>query len=390
MSLRASVAGATSMLRPSRVHVDYSALAGNYLALQAQAPTGCVVVPTIKADAYGHGAVMTMRACWEVGARYFAVASLAEALELRHAGLTCPVLVMSYIPAAAINIAASHNITATVYDEGLADMYKAELLPCNKLTVHVKIDSGMGRLGVPLTRAQGLVRQLRAGSCFDVEGILTHYSRADDDAEWTARQTAAFVEVLKVIEAAEGPFRYRHGMNSAGLLFPAAAAAQSVYQGNMARTGIALYGCVPGPLSVMPSALKPAMTWVSEVAQVKTLPPGHSIGYGNTYVTSASETVALVPVGYSDGFRRGPTNAGEVLIHGVRCPIRGRVSMEKTVVSVQHLPRPVAIGDEVVLLGRQGDEVITAEDVGGRIGTINYEVLTSALARVRRQWSPLL
>lgn len=156
---------------------------------------------------------------------------------------------------------------------------------------------------------------------------------------------------------------------------------------NLARTGLALYGCQPSSLKSLPDGMAPCIRWASEVAQVKTLPPNSPVGYNNTYITSTTETVAMVPVGYGDGFRRGPTHQGHVLIGGVRCPIRGRVSMEKTMVGVDSVPGGVKVGDEVVLLGSQGDENITPDDVAAILGTISYEVMCAALPREPRRYT---
>ncbi|MBC8099920.1 MAG: alanine racemase, partial [Armatimonadetes bacterium] len=202
-------------------------------------------------------------------------------------------------------------------------------------------------------------------------------SAADDDPMYTAEQVVAFKNVLRPLRGSGIQFKYIHAANSAGML----TVKDDLF--NMVRCGIALYGLHPSQKVRLPEAFKPVMTWKTVVAQVKTLPAGHMVGYGNSYRTQREETVAILPIGYGDGFRRSP-NWGEVLIHGKRAPILGRVSMEKTIVSLAHLPH-VTIGDEVVLLGKQGDDALTAEEIASKLDTINYEVVCGVLARVPRR-----
>jgi alanine racemase len=187
-----------------------------------------------------------------------------------------------------------------------------------------------------------------------------------------------FRNVIKPIQATTGfRFKYIHASNSAAMLaYPEA-------HFDMVRTGIALYGLDPSNERTLPPEFAPVMSWKTIVAQVKTLPPGHPVGYGNTYITSSEERIAILPVGYGDGFRRAPYNWGEVLVRGMRAPILGRISMEKTAINVSHI-EDVSIGDEVVLIGQQGDQTLRMEQIASRLGTINYEIATNVLARIPR------
>jgi alanine racemase len=221
-------------------------------------------------------------------------------------------------------------------------------------------------------------RHLLKMSGLEVEGVYTHFSSADSDPEYTALQVRRFRDLTVPLRAAGFKFRYVHAANSAGTL------ASPDNHFNAVRVGIALYGLSPSDTVRVPETFQPVMSWKTLIAQVKTLPAEHPVGYGNTYKTRTEERVAILPVGYADGFRRAPYHWGQVLVRGQFAPIIGRVSMEKTIISVNHIP-DVSIGDEVVLLGTQGNNRITADDVAERWGTISYEVVCSVLPRIPRR-----
>lgn len=366
-------------LRNSWVETDLNAIAGNVRGLKARVGNDVTLFAVVKADAYGHGAVAVARTALLNGASYLAVASLAEALDLRDAGIDAPILVMSYTPAHGVRQAVRQHITVTLYDLDLAREYDRIARENGaRLKVHVKVDTGMGRLGVLASAAMPFFRHLLKLSHLDVEGVYTHFSMADEDADFTAAQVKAFRGILAPLKAAGYYFRYTHAANSAGTL------ASKDNHFNAVRCGLAMYGLSPSETVRVPESFRPALAWRTVIASVKVLPPGHTIGYGNTYRTTNEERVAVIPVGYADGLRRGPSNQGVVLVHGQRAPIRGRVSMEKTVISVDGIPG-VGIGDEVTLLGAQGGDTITADEIADRWGTINYEVVCAVLARVPRQ-----
>jgi alanine racemase len=364
--------------RPAWVEIDLDALAGNVAGIKALIGPNVTLFAVVKADAYGHGAVAVARTALQHGAEVLAVANIGEALTLREAGITAPILMMSAVPVSEIREAVRHDLTVTLYDLEQAQAFDREARDAGgKLRAHVKVDTGMGRLGVLSTDAMAFFRHLMRLPSLDLEGIYTHFSRADDDPDYTAYQMKVFKDVLAPLRAGGFGFRYIHAANSAGTLSSAA------HHFNAVRVGVALYGLSPSEWVRVPESFRPVMRWKTQIAQVKTLPPGHPVGYGNTYVTTETERVAILPVGYADGMRRGPANQGEVLVRGYYAPIRGRVSMEKTIVSVQHIPEARA-GDEVVLMGEQGDEAITADLIAARWGTISYEVVCSVLARAPR------
>lgn len=370
------------LLRPPRaswVEIDLDALANNVRALKRIVGSAVTLFAVVKANAYGHGAVQVARTALLNGAEHIAVASLSEALELRNAGIAAPILVMSYTPAQMVRQAVTEQITLTLYDLELARAYdRAARTAGGKLRVHVKVDTGMGRLGVLAAEAVTFFRALLPLSHLEVEGIYTHFAAADDDRDYTMEQIATFKKVIAPLRASGINFRYIHAANSAGTLLTSAA------HFNAVRVGLAMYGLSPSAEVPVPKNFAPVMAWKTMVAQVKTLPPGHSVGYGRTYVTERETRIAVIPVGYSDGLRRAPQNWGYVLVHGQPAPILGRVSMEKTTLDVSHLP-DVAIGDEVVLLGRQGELELTADEVAGRLGTISYEVVCAIVPRAPRR-----
>lgn len=365
--------------RPTWVEIDLDAIAGNTRQVKTIIGPDVELMAVLKADAYGHGAIKVARTVLNNGASMLGVASLSEAAVLRDAGIAAPVLILGYTPAWQTREAVLHNVRVTLYDLDIARALDRAAADLNTtVRVHVKVDTGMGRLGLLPDQVAPFFEGLQALENVEVEGVFTHFSVADsEDKAYTLEQLATFQRVLGELERQHARPPYVHAANSAGTLsIPEA-------RFNLVRVGIALYGLDPSPEEGLPAVFQPALAWKSTVAQVKTLPPGSSIGYGQTYVTREQESIAVIPVGYADGFRRAPQHWGEVLIKGQRAPIVGRISMDQATVNVTHIP-DVRIGDEVVLIGRQGDERITAEDVARCLGTINYEVVAAILARVPR------
>jgi len=365
--------------RPTWVEIDLDAIAQNTRRLKQIVGPGVEIMAVLKADAYGHGAIKVGRTVLNNGATLLGVASLNEAIRLREAGISAPILILGYTPAWQAREALLRDVTVTLYDRDVAQAFNRAAAELNThARAHVKVDTGMGRLGLLPDQAVPFVQDLLALPHLEVEGIFTHFAVADShDKTYALEQLARFRRVLEGLEARSIRLRYVHAANSA------AAISLPETRFNLVRAGIAVYGLNPSAEEPLPPGFRPALSWKSTVAQVKTLPPGSSIGYGRTYVTETEQRIAVIPVGYADGFRRAPQHWGEVLIKGQRAPIVGRVSMDQTTVDVTHIP-DVRIGDEVVLIGHQGDEAITAEDAARRLGTINYEVVSAILARVPR------
>lgn len=362
------------------VEIDHEALASNVRAIKSHVGQTVQVMAVVKADGYGHGAEMTARTALNNGASALGVSSMYEAMHLRDCGIEAPILTMNYTPPTHVRDAIAQGIDLTLYDMEVAQAYDRLAREVGKpVQVHLKIDTGMGRLGLLPDQALTLFRHLLNMRYIEVNGIYTHFSTADSDPEYMQHQLKRFRDVVKPLQATTG-FRFKlvHAANSAAMLRSADTHL------DMVRPGNAIYGLHPSDEVQLPEIFKPVLTWKSIVAQVKTLPAGHPVGYGNTYVTEGEETIAIVPVGYADGLRRAPANWGEVLIHGIRAPIIGRVSMEKIAVQVSHIAG-VHIDDEVVLLGQQGNQRITAEQIAARLGTINYEVTTNVQSRIPRR-----
>ncbi len=368
--------------RPTWVEIDLEALAGNVRRAQEIVGRGVAICAVLKADGYGHGAASVARTALNNGARMLAVACLAEAVALRRAAIDAPILVLGYTPAWQARDTVRHDVTATVYDLDVARALSRAAADLNRpARVHVKVDTGMARLGLPPAEAVPFVQALSALPGLVVEGIFTHFSVADSAAPehraHTEAQLAAFRGVLAELRELGVSIPLVHAANSAAMLnWP-----ESRF--DMVRLGIALYGLAPSPDTPLPDGFRPVLSWKTQVAQVKTLPPGAPVSYGNTFVTERETRLAVAPVGYADGFRRGPAHWGHVLVRGQRAPIVGRVTMDQTMLDVTGIPG-VRQGDEVVLIGRQGGDEITAEQVAERLGTIGYEVVAEILARVPR------
>lgn len=365
---------------PSRVIIDLGALASNIRWIKARVGGDVALMAVLKANAYGHGAAAVARAALQNGADLLAVANMAEALELREAHIGAPILMLSYVPAEAIPTAIAHDLSITVFDETCAERcISAAVNAVNALKVHVKVDTGMGRLGVLPQAMRALCRQLQDAPGIALDGVYTHFATADDDPRYMREQLKTFSRARFELRSAGIRFQYTHAANSAALLN----GGDSHF--NVVRPGVLLYGLEPMPQSGFAQQIRPAMAWKTQIAQVKTLPPDSPVGYGNAYRTRGWETIAVAPVGYADGLRRSPYTWREVLIHGRRAPLVGRVSMEKITINVSHIPG-AAVGDEVALMGGQGDDCISADEIATWIRSNNYEVVTSIAPRVPRTY----
>ena len=361
------------------VEVDLAAIRHNARWLAAQAG-GAGLMAVVKADAYGHGAVPVGRAALAAGAQWLAVARPAEGLALRAGGITAPVLVLGYTPPGQAEAAIAAGLTLAVFEAETAAAYAALARAQGRVAqVHVKLDSGMGRLGVLPADAVAFVRGLRALAGLDVDGLFTHFAGSDlDDQTSTLAQVAALDGVLAALDAAGLRPPHVHAANSAALLRQADATRY-----DLVRSGILLYGLDPSDEVPAPGNLRPALAWKTRVAQVKTLPPGHGVSYGPEYTTTSEERLAVLAVGYGDGFRRVPKGVNAVLIGGQAAPIRGRVCMDQCVAGIAHVAG-VRAGDEAVLIGTQGAASIPAGALAARWGTNVYDVVTGILARVER------
>ena len=368
--------------RPTWIEIDLSAIAHNTRKIQSLVGPNVGILASLKADAYGHGALKVARTVLLNGVSMLGVATVSEAAPLREAGIHAPILVFGYVPHWQMREAVHLGLTITLYSiESAQALSRASQALRQSVRVHVKVDTGMGRLGIRaehIAEVLKLIHRIIHLPGLELEGIFTHFAMADTPDQTHARmQLTRFQGVLQVIEEEHIRPPLVHAANSAAIL----SLPESHF--DMVRPGIALYGLDPSPEVRLPVGFRPALSFKTQVAQVKDIPEGESISYGCTYTTDRSTRVAILPVGYADGFRRGPTNWGSVLVHGQEAPLLGRVCMDQCIIDVSHIPQ-VRVGDEVVLIGRQGEVSLTAEQVAQRLGTINYEVVSEILARVPR------
>lgn len=369
-------------LRPVWAEVDLSAISDNVTALR-RAVHPARLLAVVKADGYGHGAVPTSRAALEAGADGLGVALVEEGAHLRNAGIDASILVLSEPVADAADVVVENELTPVVYTAaGIEALAKAVASSSRKhpFGVHLKVDTGMNRVGCRVEDAVDLAAQLVSHPELTLAGTLTHFAVADEpDDPYTPQQLDRFEEVLARLREARIDPGVVHACNTAGALaFPAA-------RYDLVRVGIGIYGIPPADTLAGAVPLRPALTVKARVSFTKTVQTGTRLSYGLRYETGRQTRIATVPAGYADGVPRNLGHTGAVaLVHGRRCPIAGTVTMDQLMLDVGDLP--VAAGDEVVLIGRQGDEEVTAVEWAQRLGTIGYEIVCGIGPRVPRQY----
>ncbi len=359
--------------------VDLGALAYNYRQLRRLAAPSVKFLAVVKADAYGHGAVPVAKRVEELGADFLGVARVQEAVELRNGGIKKPILVLSGVYQEEIEEVLAHQLTPLVYRLEIAEALSAAAVKKGiKVPVHIKVDTGMGRIGVLAEEAPAFASRVRKFENLEIEGIASHLSTADEgDSTFAEEQLKRFSRIIGEMNKLAIDPSYCHIANSAALVnLPAA-------HFNLVRPGIMLYGAYPSPSLKEKVSLRQVMSWKSRIADLKRLSAGYPISYGRTFVTQRPSFIAAIPVGYADGYNRLFSNRGEVLIKGMRAPVVGRVCMDWTMVDVTAIAG-VEVGDEAVLMGNQGGQEITPEEMGGWSGTIAYEILCSVGKRVPR------
>ena len=365
--------------RPTWVEIDLDAIAHNARQTVELVGAGAEVLAVLKADGYGHGALKVARTALNNGVTWLGVACLGEAVMLRRAGIDAPILLLGFTPAWQAREALLNEVVLTLFSHEVgAALSRAAVDLGRTARVHIKVDTGMGRLGLLPDEVLSFVRDISDLPGLEIDGIFTHFSAADDaDLAYTYWQLERFESVLDELRN-QGLLPPRiHAANSAAIFRVRA----SHY--NLVRLGIAMYGLNASRDAPCPAGYRPALAFKCQIAQVKELPTGHCISYGRAFCTRRRSRIAVIPVGYADGFRRAPNHWGHVLVGGSRAPIVGRVCMDQTMIDVTDIPN-VRQGDEVVLIGTQGTSRITVDEVARRLGTINYEVVSEILARVPR------
>lgn len=359
-------------LRPTLVEVDLAAIRHNVRRLK---PKQAELMAVVKADAYGHGDVAVARAALEAGAAWIGVALVEEGLRLRDGGIEEPILVLSEFPPGSEPAAIAAGLTPSLYSDAALDRL-SRAASGRDIGVHVKVDTGMHRAGVyPPEATRGFVDRVTSHG-LRLEALWTHYASSCEDEKTTLVQLESFLAVVEEVRAAGYEPTLLHTANSgATILYPETHL-------DLVRTGIAMYGLEPAPGVADGLGLRPALTWRSAVAMIKRLPAGERVSYGHRYRLERDANVATVPAGYADGYPRILSSRADVLIRGHRCRVAGSVTMDQLIVDCGDVP--VEPGDDVVLLGRQGEETITAEELARQAETIGYEIVTGIGARVPR------
>lgn len=370
-----------SSTAPSKAIIDLSAYAENLGVVRRFIGPQAQIAAVVKANAYGHGLIPIARKAVDCGVRMLAVATVDEGIELRQAGMEAPTLVMVQPDESALPEIIEHQLTPMVSTVPIAERLGALAHRKNRVApIHCKVDSGMGRQGFALASAPHDIQFLTRISHVDVEGIATHFPVADQlDDTFTFNQIKTFKQVLRQLEQRGIPYDMAHAANSAAIVN---------YQGSifdMVRPGLMTYGVWPAKNPPTQEMLKPVLRWETRITQVRDLAAGSSIGYGRTYTTDTRMRAAVLPVGYADGYKHSLSNRADVLIHGKRCPVRGSVCMDQIVVDVSHV-EGVQAGDVATLIGSDGEERITPEELAARAGTIPYDILTGIGQRVPREY----
>jgi alanine racemase len=372
-------------LKRTWAEVDADCIAANYEAIRGYIHDGCKFMAIVKADAYGHGAPFVAGEFEALGADYFGVSNMEEALQLRGCGITKPILILGYTPPEYAGEMIEKNITQTVLSlDYAARLSKAAQSAGGTLKAHIKIDTGMSRIGFLYhdeNKDAASIDDILSVSrmpALDLEGIFTHFAVSDEpEKDFTKIQFTRFMGIITKLEQKGLKFSLRHCCNSAGLLnFPQ-------MQLDMVRPGIILYGMTPADGMPLPIKLSPAMSLKTVISQVKTLADGTAVSYGMKFSTQGETRVATLPVGYADGFARSLSNTADVLICGKRARIIGRVCMDQCMADVTSVPEAAENG-VVTVIGSDGGDTVTMEEIADKMGTINYETACLIGKRVPR------
>lgn len=367
--------------RPTWAEISLPALRHNFLTIRKYIPPETKIMAVVKADAYGHGAIECARELESAGADWFCVALVEEAVQLRRTGIQKPILCVGGFWRGQSEIIIEQRLTPVIFQLEAAQELDARARAAGRRTpYHLKIDTGLGRLGIPLAEVPDFVRALKRLDFLAFEGILTHFADADGETtEYTDGQIDAFEKALAIVRNEGFDPTIRHLASSAGLhAYPAS-------HGTLVRTGASLYGLSRDVLTkrIAPLDVRPVMSLHSRIIQLKTVPAGATLGYGRTFKAAHASRIATIPIGYADGWPRALSNLGRVIVAGSFAPIVGRISMDLTMIDVTGIP-DVALGEETMLIGESAGNRILIEEMAEQVGTISYEAATGITARVPR------
>lgn len=366
--------------RPTWAEISLGSLAYNVKEFRRRLPQSTRLMAVVKADGYGHGAAEVARAALAAGVDWLAVALVEEGIRLRQEGLAAPILTLGYLPPESLSAVLHYRLTP-----GIADLATLSLLEeearrqKRKAGIHLKVDTGMGRLGPGEEESQELIKRAISSPHLELEGVFTHFAAADEeDKGFTMVQLDKFKRIVDTIKR-EKPQAIAHCANSA------AAMAISAAHLDMVRLGISLYGLYPSPSENSLFHLRPVMSLHTAIAFVKEVPPGTPISYGRTFITSRPSRIATIPLGYADGYLRNLSGKAEFLVQGRRVPQVGRICMDYCMADITDVAK-ATVGDPVVVFGTQGQEHISATELARLAGTISYEILCAVSARVPRYY----
>lgn len=357
-------------IRPVWLEINLDAIAHNVRIIKQVVGKNTQIIAVVKANAYGHGAVEVSETLLENGVTMLGVGVIEEGIVLREAGIKAPILICGLTMNDQIEPLVMYNLTATVCKlKTIQTLSRIASKNKKRVRVHIKIDTGMGRLGIPSTDTLNFVKKINQMKNIEIEGIFTHFAATnEEDRNYTRKQFEKYKKALLELERERINIPLKHVANSAAILN------SSSFHLDAVRPGIIIYGLFPWPETKRTVQLRPTAEFKTKIVFLKEVPAGKSIGYGRTYSTTKPTRVATLPVGYADGYSWLLSNNGEVLVRGERAPIIGKICMDLCMIDVTHIGG-VQIGDEVVLWGKQGSRMIPVEEVAQKIGSIVYEVI---------------
>lgn len=369
-------------MRPTRAEIDLGAFLHNLSQVRGFLGRGVKLMAVVKADGYGHGSAVLAQAAQRAGVDIFGVASAEEACELRQKGISSSeIVILGAISEDDAREVVEHGLSVALFSTRIAKcLDEGAKAAGKKASVHIKVDTGMHRLGIAPDEADFFFDYVQGLNNLHIEGVFTHLAEADgDDADFTNHQLEVFSGILGKLREKGADFKVAHAANSAAILrYP-----KSHF--NLVRSGIALYGSYPCPGRNSPISLKNVLTLKTKVVHLQRLSRGESVSYGRTFRAGRDSLIGTIPIGYGDGYSRQLSNRAEALVRGKRVKVAGRVCMDSTMLDVTDVPG-VCVGDEVVLLGSQGSETVSAEEIASLMGTIAYEVFCQIGSRVPREY----